>query len=417
MSIKSNIVNTFPMPLIGMAGALTVQTVEPRQEEDTYDVCVCQQCNYTEYAFVLNGGALHQNDWKRFIEKKIFSSDMIDFILFKDGVQVAVLNASTYGTLYDYGDLLFVNFPTYKGFHLDWNLVQQGFGYGDYTVKIVIVSLGVAYTKESHVFRVMGYSQDAANGTVKIETMQNGNLEKHWDFTGLEWPQMTRLKAFFGWKTPALILNNYEDFGKTEHEIQSKIEYTYTLETKQLEAEIFNYLNENGLRGNTIHITDYNIPNQELYRRRSVYLTNFKDVEHQMLTNKANFKYEFKDKRNNDIKRNSVGDGGGFFTGFGTGGGGAVGGNVCYISARFNIGDDIADIGENVSGTIQITVKESGTYTSVSDDGGSGTITFNHNLAGYVAFASPMVLAVGDTLAIKRTTKTGYGWVLMTGTF
>lgn len=67
--------------------------------------------------------------------------------------------------------------------------------------------------------------------------------------------------------------------------------------------------------------------------------------------------------------------------------------------------------------SITISDRNSGTYTSISDDGASGSITLNHNGGGFVAFSSPLVLADTDTLIIRRSITTAAGWVELTGTF
>lgn len=81
-----------------------------------------------------------------------------------------------------------------------------------------------------------------------------------------------------------------------------------------------------------------------------------------------------------------------------------------FLKSIFETGDDEME-------SITIDADNAGTYTSISDDGASGTITLNINGAGYGSFVNPTALAIGDTLLIKRTTTTGDGWVKLTGTY
>lgn len=60
---------------------------------------------------------------------------------------------------------------------------------------------------------------------------------------------------------------------------------------------------------------------------------------------------------------------------------------------------------------ITIDSDSAGTYLTTTNDGSSGTITFSKNGGAFAAFSSPLVLAVSDTLSIKRTTITTAGWV------
>ena len=64
-----------------------------------------------------------------------------------------------------------------------------------------------------------------------------------------------------------------------------------------------------------------------------------------------------------------------------------------------------------------VTSDMAGTFTSTTNDGSSGTITFSKNGGSFVAFSSPLVLASTDTIAVKRTTSTALGWVKINGTY
>lgn len=71
----------------------------------------------------------------------------------------------------------------------------------------------------------------------------------------------------------------------------------------------------------------------------------------------------------------------------------------------------------DTSDTFTIDADSAGTYTSISDDGSSGTITIDVNGGGFAAFSNPLVLAVSDTIRVKRTTATANGFVKITGTY
>jgi hypothetical protein len=75
--------------------------------------------------------------------------------------------------------------------------------------------------------------------------------------------------------------------------------------------------------------------------------------------------------------------------------------------------------GATVTDLIQLTIDadNAGTYTSISDDGSSGTITLSKNGGAFGAFSSPLVLVATDTLDVKRTTSTGVGFFKIVGTY
>jgi len=81
-----------------------------------------------------------------------------------------------------------------------------------------------------------------------------------------------------------------------------------------------------------------------------------------------------------------------------------------FINAQFKLGNDTME-------TLTIDSDSAGVYTATTNDGSSGTITFNKNGGGYVAFSNPLTLVATDTLIIKRTITTAAGWVKISGTY
>lgn len=300
--------NFFPMPLRGMADSDSSSVIATLVDEPGFEVCACQRCEFEEYAFVKNNGSYWMNSKKRFIRAKRFPTDTIEFTLWKDGVQRAVLNDNTYGVFYNFGSTDLIN-PDYKAFIVDWNLVQLGFGYGKYSVKTVHTSLGTPRTFESWKFNVVEYTPERANGTVRIETYQNGSLTNGFDYTGLFIYQSLWIKGFFGDKKPKYQEKNYQDPDFKKHQIKAEMQYTYKLSTeKPLPAAVYNILNNDDILANDIYITDYNVLNQEVYKRKNVYLSDIIEVENHKFTRVSSFVYEFTDKIENINKRNISGD-------------------------------------------------------------------------------------------------------------
>jgi hypothetical protein len=58
-----------------------------------------------------------------------------------------------------------------------------------------------------------------------------------------------------------------------------------------------------------------------------------------------------------------------------------------------------------------------GTFTSISDDGSSGTITVSKNGSTYSSFNSPLTLSSSDTWDVKRTITGATGWYKIKGTY
>lgn len=394
------------MPLLGMATSQSASVVTAATPTQLYDICPCfGECDYIETAFVKDGGDVWQNDKKSLLWQKIFSSDTITFQLLKSGVVVATLNADTYGEFYDFGDLYHA---TYKGFVVDWNLVQQAFGYGKYSLKIVHVSLGTTYNIESHTFHVIEYNSWVADGTVRIETYQNGYIVGGWDYTNLNWYQSIRIQGKFGNKKPTLTTEVYQTSTRREEQIQDSIRNTYELITHLIPSQIGDFLNEDAILSNFIFITDYNIKNQKLYRQFEVRCVGIPEVDNHNKTRVSNYVYEFTDKVQDIVKRNKQGQ-------FGTLPFRTIGTQTIEVKNLVYVVEFEADTEETILYTVRS--NSAGTFTSISDDGSSGTITIDINGGGYGAFTSPLVLEVGDTIQFKRTVFSADGWVELDGSY
>lgn len=60
--------------------------------------------------------------------------------------------------------------------------------------------------------------------------------------------------------------------------------------------------------------------------------------------------------------------------------------------------------------TWTVTSDEAGTYTTYTQDGASGTITYSKNGGGFAALSGSITLAVSDTIVVRRTITTNAGW-------
>jgi hypothetical protein len=84
--------------------------------------------------------------------------------------------------------------------------------------------------------------------------------------------------------------------------------------------------------------------------------------------------------------------------------------NNVFLRFLFATGDD-------TSLTHIVDADSAGTYTTITDDGGSGTITVSINGGAFGAFSNPTTLVATNTIAVKRTTYSAAGWVKITGTY
>lgn len=90
---------------------------------------------------------------------------------------------------------------------------------------------------------------------------------------------------------------------------------------------------------------------------------------------------------------------------------------VCTPQVKTLVTKFYFESGDDVSPIVTIDSSTAGTYTSIADDGASGTITLDINSGGFGAFVNPTTLVSTDTIQVKRTITTADGNVTITGTY
>lgn len=303
--IKVFLPNTNPRDDQGIAVSITSAVAGAIQAPVTNDYCYCDtDCQYIEFAFAdLADDAGYKNDSSSFLFDRAVASGTVDFELWKAGSKVADLNSNTYGAYYDG----FTEQPLYKGFVIDWRSVALGLGFGLYQVRANVSILGTAYTYESRLFRLIPYSDEDADGTVRVTGVQQGNIIGGLDYTSLidgGWTESFRIEGIFGFKEPELIQDTYQNSDYTIRQIRDEIKRSYKLETKLMPAPVANWLTENASLANFIRVTDYNLQNTEIFRDLEVKASGFDDVQNYVQKRRSKYVIDFVDRKPNLIKRN-----------------------------------------------------------------------------------------------------------------
>lgn len=300
--IVNTATNTSPNDTGLMASKINISVRQTISVGDFMDTCCVCKCTPFQRVLANPGGEWWENDISSFIFKRVAPTDTVVMKLFKDGVETATLNDNTYGTFYNFGDL---PNPDYIGYQLEWENVYDEHGYGVYHVITTTTTLGDTIVRESLEYECMQYSDDRANGTVRIETYQNGYImSSDFDFTGMNWYQSYRIEGVLGDKKPSLEIDNYRNSARDLTQIQDSISNLYLLETKMLPSNLLNAITYDGLLANRILLTDYNICNYERYNRLEVYPDSIEDFTTFELNPHGTAKFKFTDKRQNIIKRN-----------------------------------------------------------------------------------------------------------------
>jgi len=294
------VTNNNPMNLSGISVVQPATAIAFTSGENQIEYCSCNDCEFYEYAFYSTDVAEHKNDKSSFLVRKVVSTETWTFKLFKEGVFKTNITNGTYGTFYDFGDLLYSNL---KGLIIDWGLVANTYGNGSYMVRIEKVFAGTTTTFDSHEYRVMPYNAEVAAGTVKIQSVQNGTfLGTGYTFRNLEWEQSIRVFGMLRNKTPKVEVNEYVDSSRNRQQVYDKMVNTYTLELRMLPSFIANTIIYGQAMANELFVTDYNRYAFEVYRKLPVRLAEISSSEYYEQSRRGSFEIVLTDKSEGTIK-------------------------------------------------------------------------------------------------------------------
>lgn len=302
--IFEEVLNTNPMPFGVLATKKDANAIQLDPETPVIDFNFCDPaCCFKERVFADPGGEYYKNDKSSFLFRLFTASDAIVFKLFKNGVEVATISDDTYGELFEPGDLAAQ--PLYAGLLICWENVFNIHSYGQFELVVELNRFGVDETITSRTFCLYPYSDEMADGTVRIESIQNGCIESSvFDYTDLEWYQSIRIPGKFFDKQPELIIDNYFNDTRTKVQTQDSITNEYRLETKLIPSEIANVLIYDYLLANTITVTDSNLFNFEIYRNLNVRPTSIDEAKYFEANRLGKFQFIFSDRKDNILKRN-----------------------------------------------------------------------------------------------------------------
>jgi len=307
--IITELPNSLPYSIqSGMATKIQGGSLEEPTEQAANDFCYCKyECEYVEKVFAhISDTDYWKNDKNVFLYRKLIPADTVTIKLFKDGVEVATIIDNTYGTYINgYPAPATAEQQLYVAFIIDWQLVLQAFGGGEYQICTELNILGNTTNQDSHKYRLCHYSDLAANGTVRIETYQNGNiLASPFDFTGLNFYNSYRVPGRFTETAGEIQSDRYLNRDYKLNQIQDILIPKYLLKTKRVDRSTGLMLTRDTVLANVVQITDYSIINIDLFRRIEVYAESIEQPDIGKTT-RAAYEIPFTDKFENIRKRNN----------------------------------------------------------------------------------------------------------------
>lgn len=303
--ITERLTNTSPERL-GIMATRSCGVAKPKIDAQALCDCVCEDCLQTLDVFADTSSTdSKRNDKREFLFRVLDVTDTAVLKLFKDGTEIATLNNNAYGTFYDLGTLGTGDQLFYIGYLIEWRNVLSAHGIGEYYVKAELTIYGSSVESYSQIYNLMPYDEETVDGTVRIVTYQNGNIESsNFDYTGLNWYQEIRIKGIFWQKRPELTTDTYFTTARKVTQIQDSIKYKYTLETRFMTGETSDYLVSNKMLANDILITDYNQCNTESYCDLPVVIEEFDNTEELSYFRGRYHVITFADRTQNIRKRN-----------------------------------------------------------------------------------------------------------------
>ena len=255
------------------------------------ECCLCScECDYIEKAFV--NTIATTGDRSTFLYPRVRPDDTITISVVKDGEVIPM--TALLGTLYSTSNL--------EGAIVDWIRIKNAHGYGYYKVQAVISDGVNSVTLTSHKYHVLEYDFCLTNYTVKIESYISGSINDYLDLGTLEIYQSTRVSGWMERVKPELEQTSYQDSSRTHKQIQDKLIEGYTLHTHSIPSDVANYINRSHLLANRIFLTDFNQNAIESFYELPVRVVGIPNYEELRLVKKAEYTYEFKDRKDKYIK-------------------------------------------------------------------------------------------------------------------
>lgn len=227
-----------------------------------------------------------------------------------------VISDNTYGKFYDVDELK----DNVWGFILDWQLVADLIGFGNYQMNISVqsgFSSNIIFDKDYPPFFLLPYSCQAAHNTVRIESHNSGYIEGGFDYRDIDitdnaggvsaqkepyWKQQIRWYGRFDITEHPVQTDNIYDNYRNLEQVQTQIEDGYNLRLEFIKTDISKQIIYDNLLADYLLISDYNANSVDTYRDVKVSLASIDNP--QPLKNRTLlYNIKFVNYKQNRLKR------------------------------------------------------------------------------------------------------------------
>lgn len=294
----------------------TVKATSSLVQTSSTDCCWCS-CESVIPAFVYLTDVANKekNDWYSWI-MKIPSNATVEITLTDlDTDTDYSITDNTYGNFYDVDALK----DNVFGLIIEWYKVVQLYGYGNYSVRIVVKNLATntIFDKTYPTFQVMPYTCDAVHGTVRLETYNSGYIEGGFDYRDLDfggvpgtheygkpkgWGQQIRWYGRLEVSNLVTNIDNLSDNYRNLLQVQTQIEKEYNLRLEFIPSDVSDQIIYDNLLGDYVLLSDYNANSVKDYKNIKASLLSI-DTPQPFKNRTQIFNVKFVDYKQNRLKR------------------------------------------------------------------------------------------------------------------
>ena len=191
---------------------------------------------------------------------------------------IATLNNNDYGAFYTLGFYETIYAESAIGYLLDFNLVINDFGIGNYRIKcnatLIDLTIKNYYSFE---FCLKEYSDYNADNTVRLEWIKNGNSgsltddTRKVDYGVLNWYNSIRIpNSYFGKLKPTKTKKTTKYQTGQVVRLSDSDEIEYSLICDRLPLWLVKFINFDANYNSEMYVTDYNSINFETYNKKQI---------------------------------------------------------------------------------------------------------------------------------------------------
>jgi hypothetical protein len=287
--------------------AIKVQLPQPEPPDRGF-----AECCYSNLVFGDVGDTdPYRNDFSSVFFQRQTPTDTVTYEIIpaSTGVPVALVDG-THGVLYDF-DPLNTN-PDLSYFKVEWRKILSVIGEDVFTIRKAVTIAGVGPTNiDSNSFDLKPFSVARANGTVRIDSKQDGTLERiNVNFKNSGYETSLRVQGFFGNAKDAIekdvvVFSSKKGMRYYEDQITMSNDPDYIFQANNIPECISRELRKFVIFANEIFISDYNLNNHSYeYELFPVTLEDVATNDYPVLGRGVNIEMTFKDRSKDNRKTN-----------------------------------------------------------------------------------------------------------------